>query len=130
MKSKLELNVIVSSCAVAALSFLGGILNGTIGTGSGIFFMLCAVIMRKYAGADCDMYTLSLMCVTPISLLSLCLYPAGTIDPDFFVPLMLPSIAGGFLGAYVKRRVSTAALSTAFAAITIYSGISMILKAV
>ncbi len=122
-------NRILASISAALLSFLGGILNGTIGTGSGIFFMLCAVIMRKYAGAECDMYTLSLMCVTPISLLALCLYPAGIIEPDFFVPLMLPSIAGGFFGAYLKKRVSTAALSTAFAVLTIYSGISMILRA-
>lgn len=114
---------------VAFLCFLGGVVNGLIGTGGGIFIMLSAGVIGKLTGSEYDMYSLAMMCVLPLSLFSLFLYPAGSIDTDFALAMLIPASLGGLVGAKIKKALDVKYLSIIFAFLTIYSGITMIIRA-
>ena len=51
---------------------------------------------------------------------------SGTIAD--IVPLAIPAVSGGILGGLIKEKIRASWLNMAFAMITIYSGISMIIK--
>lgn len=130
MNSKVGLREAFLFAAVCIFCFAGGIMNGIIGTGSGILFMLCATLIRKFTSVECDMYALSMSCVLPVSVFSFMFYPSGTADAEFILNMLIPAISGGIMGAYIKGKVKTEWLSYAFAALTVYSGISMIMRSI
>lgn len=128
MKSKLYPREIFLLASVCLLCAVGGVVNGLVGTGSGIMFMLCAKLIGKFNDCGCDMYSLSMSCVLPVSIVSLLLYPSGSVNFGFCLNMLPWAVAGGILGAVLKGKLKTHWLSLAFAALTIYSGVSMILR--
>ena len=129
MESKVYPREIFLLISVILICFTGGVVNGLVGTGSGIMFMLCSTLINKYTEYGCDMYSLSMSCVLPVSIVSLFLYPSGSVDIEFCISMLPWAVIGGIFGAAIKGKVKTHWLSFAFAALTIYSGLSMILRA-
>ena len=109
----------------ALLCFAGGMLNGITGAGSGIFFMLTASLITR-GGGKCDMFSLTMICVSLISALSLAFYPAEAFDFSLMLPLIPPAGFGGLLGGILKKRLGRRALKLLFAALCVYSGLSML----
>lgn len=91
--------------------------------------MLSATVIGKMTESECDMYSLAMMCVLPLSLFSLLLYPEGSVDTDFALTMLIPASLGGFVGAKIKKALDVKYLSIIFACLTIYSGITMIIRA-
>ncbi|MGN1408970.1 MAG: TSUP family transporter [Eubacteriales bacterium] len=129
MESKVYPREIFLLVSIILFCFIGGVVNGLVGTGSGIMFMLCATLLNRYTEHGCDMYSLSMSCVLPVSVVSLLLYPSGSLDVNFCISMLPWAVIGGIVGALIKGKIKTHWLSFAFAALTIYSGISMILRA-
>ena len=115
--------------AAALLSFAAGFANGLLGAGSGIIFMLVSRIVNKNDADGKSMYSFSIMCVIPVALLSLFMYEVGYITFTEILQVAPIAIVGGVLGALIKEKINAAYLGLAFAAITVYSGISMIVRA-
>ena len=113
---------------VAVLSIAAGFINGLLGAGSGIIFMLISRLVIK-SGHEKDMYSFAIMCVIPVSVVSLFMYPAELFPPADLITIIPIAIVGGFLGAKIKERINAAYLGIAFALITVYSGVSMIVRA-
>lgn len=129
MQTKVYPKELLLLLCVGFLCFLGGIVNGLIGTGGGLFIMLSASVIGKLTESECDMYSLAMMCVLPLSLFSLLLYPEGSVDTYFALTMLIPASIGGFIGAKIKKALDVKYLSIIFACLTIYSGITMIIRA-
>ena len=117
------------------LSFTAGYINGFFGTGSGFFFMLISRILPTSPDVKIgseerkkEMYTFSMSCVIPVSLVSLFLYGNVPLNLPFAGRIAVPAILGGILGGFIKEKIRFLWLNLAFAALTIYSGISMIIR--
>ena len=113
---------------VAVLSIAAGFINGLLGAGSGIIFMLISRLAIK-RGNEKDMYTFAIMCVIPVSVISLFMYPTELFPPADLITIIPIATLGGYLGAKIKERINAAYLGIAFAMITVYSGVSMIVRA-
>lgn len=107
-------------------SFSAGILNGIIGTGGGILFMLLARLLGLTVSDEKNLYAFAMMCVIPTSAVSLLLYPAVPLSPAVLAKLFLTGIGGGIGGALLKEKIKTSWLNLTFAALTVYAGISML----
>lgn len=114
--------------AAAALSLAAGFTNGLLGAGSGIIFMIVSRLVTKNRDGK-EMYSFAIMCVIPVSVISLLMYPRELFPPADLITIIPLAIVGGYLGAIIKDRINAAYLGLAFAAITVYSGISMIVRA-
>ncbi len=128
MEVKTSRREVLLFCSVAVLCFSGGIVNGLIGTGCGIFIMLSSTLIGKFSKSECDRYALAMSSVIPLSIISLMLYKKGSVDTEFVMSMLIPAALGGYIGAVVKSKISVNMLSIIFAAITIYSGVNMILR--
>lgn len=119
-------NVIINFTAVV-LSVIAGLINGIVGAGSGIVFMLIARIL--FGGGDPkQIYSFSIMCVIPVSLISLLMYPPDLFPPSAIASIVPCGVVGGILGAVIKDKLRAVWLNLIFAALTVYSGFSMILR--
>ncbi len=127
MQSRVTQQNLILILCVSAICFIGGTVNGLLGTGGGVFIMLASVIIKKISGKECDAYGLAMTSVLPMSVISLLLYPSGTVYLEFAFSMLIPAILGGCIGAFLKGSVDTKYLSIAFSVLTIYSGINMIL---
>ena len=111
---------------VCLLGVAAGFLNGALGAGGGILVVLGLRRLQKNAARSA--YVSALAVMLPISLFSLYRYAtSGHVDGAILSPLVLPSVLGGALGAWLLRRVSVGALSRVFAALLILSGVVLIL---
>ena len=99
MQTKVYPKELLLLLCVGFLCFLGGIVNGLIG---------------KLTESECDMYSLAMMCVLPLSLFSLLLYPEGSVDTDFALTMLIPASLGGFVGAKIKKALDVKYLSIIF----------------
>lgn len=115
-------------CAAAVLSLAAGFTNGLLGAGSGIIFMIVSRLVTKNRDGK-EMYSFAIMCVIPVSVISLLMYPRELFPPADLITIIPLAIVGGYLGAIIKDRINAAYLGLAFAAITVYSGVSMIVRA-
>ncbi len=122
---KLSENVL-SSSAIFLLSVSAGLINGILGAGSGILFLLIPKLLAKTNGKD--VYSFAMTCVIPVSLVSLLSYPPSLFTIETVLPLLIPGIVGGIFGAFLQEKIHLSLLNTVFALITIYSGISMLTK--
>ena len=115
-----------------------GLLNGLLGAGGGI---LLVYTMRLWAyhrpapdsepqlAAQRDVYATALSVMLPVSVFSAVYYArAGALDMAAFSPLLLPSVAGGVLGAYLLDRLRVDWLKRLFALIVLISGVLMIVR--
>ncbi len=114
---------------VTLLSACAGFLNGIIGVGGGMLFMLIPGLVRH----DCDakeIFAFAMACVIPISAVSLLFYRGvGAVDSvPMLLSILAPSILGGAAGAMLCDKIKSKWLNIAFAVLTIYSGASMIFR--
>ena len=113
--------------SAAVLSVAAGFVNGLLGAGSGIIFMLISRLVIR-SGDGKEMYSFAIMCVIPVSVISLFMYPPELFPPTDLITIIPLAIVGGYLGAIIKDRINAAYLGIAFALITAYSGVSMIVR--
>ncbi|MBE6541528.1 MAG: hypothetical protein E7672_03675 [Ruminococcaceae bacterium] len=137
MKSSILGNSALIILSAVLLSLLGGVLNGIFGTGSGILFMLVSRLLTSTKNTDeiidqeatkKEMYSFSMSCVIPVSLVSLMFYRITELDMSSVYGVILPAVIGGLFGGIVKEKVKAVWLNLAFALITIYSGVSMVIR--
>ncbi|MBQ8642349.1 MAG: sulfite exporter TauE/SafE family protein [Clostridia bacterium] len=110
--------------ALAGLA--AGFINGLAGTGAGVVFLLLFGIFG--GGMTKTVFSVSMACVIPLSVVSLITYP----PPERAHLVMLPwifvsAILGGLCGAWLQRRVNVRILKLAFAGLVIWAGIKMML---
>lgn len=116
----------VSWYALVAAGVAAGFLNGFLGTGGGIVlvFLLPALLPGR---EQKDLFALSLACI-----FGFCLVSAGFDAVQGkeglrqALPLALPALIGGFLGAQLLDRLETRYLQLIFAAILAYGGFRMV----
>lgn len=117
------------SIFLGAAGFASGLVNGLLGAGGGIIsvFALSYVLRRqKCDGRDAFATTLCIM--LPLSVLSAVLYAANGAVPGVRLNfLALPAVAGGLVGGFFLDRINARLLRLIFAAVVIWSGITMIL---
>ncbi len=76
-----------------------------------------------------DNFAMTISTVLPISLLSAFTYFKNTdADVRMSFVFLIPGIIGGLIGAFVTDKISKTALKLIFAAVTVISGASMILR--
>lgn len=131
MKSSLALSDCLRMFTVVLLSVGAGAINGFVGAGSGIIFMLLWSIAGTADRDAKSRYSFAMSCVLIVSLISLFLYPKeASSDLPLFTMILavIAGVLGGAFGAFVKDKIKTRWLNLAFAALTLYSGISMVLR--
>jgi len=103
------------------LCLVAGAVNGFFGMGAGMILVLG--LSRFYRGSRGEIMAISTLCVLSFSLLTTILYfSAGHVKPEAALPILLPSLLGGALGATLLGRVSHALLQTVFALLLLISG--------
>lgn len=111
-------------CGAAA-----GFINGLLGAGGGVVlvFVLAAVL-----GAEADprdVYATALAVTLPVTALSAWRYgAAGSLDVTGFLRLLLPATVGGAVGGWLLDRMDTQLTKKIFAAVVIFSGLSMLFR--
>ena len=116
----------VSLLAVSALA--AGLINGLLGAGGGIgvVWALSRVLSHRLSDRR-DAFANALMIMLPRSAISAAVYAMrGALDSRELDILILPAIAGGLIGALVLDKINTNWLRLIFAAIIIYSGLTML----
>ena len=107
------------------LSFLGGALNGFLGTGGGILILF--MLNRLTKNERKDNFVTCALSIIPISLVgSFAYFRAGSVDFSTLQSAYLPAIAGGILGAFLFEKLKIKYLNLIFGALVIYSGASML----
>ena len=131
MKSSLTILPVLRLTAVLLIAFAGGIINGLIGAGSGIVFLFLWPLLSSDSSDQKARYAFSMTCVMIISVISLFLYPAEaslSLPLPILTAAVLTGILGGTCGAYLKDTIKTSRLNLIFALLTLYSGLSMVLR--
>ena len=118
-----------------ALGGGAGFINGLLGTGGGILLVLALrIYVRRHAGeasaeAQRDIFATALSVMVPISVLSTFLYArAGTLELGGFAPMILPTVIGGLLGAWLLDRLRLDILKRLFSLLLIVSGVLMVIR--
>ena len=109
-------------------ALLGGFINGLLGTGGGIIFTFMYSLLYSGRSADPrDKFVSAMLTVLPISVISLFTYSSPQLrDIRLLLTLIIPSAAGGAVGAFISRHVKASYLDTVFAALIIFAGVRMI----
>ena len=112
--------------AVLAAAFAAGIVNGWLGTGGGMLLVL--TLSWLCPGKSQAVLALTTACTFCFSAVSILLYALGghmaEVDP---IPILLPSLFGGILGALLLGRTSPTALRGLFAVLLILSGMRLLI---
>ena len=115
----------IAGFCLSALAALGaGAVNGLLGTGGGILLLF---VLRRHAAAQ-DAFASALVCILPLSALSLWLYcQNGTVNWNTLLtrdtlPYLLGAVPGGMLGAHLLDRMKVSVLQLLFAALLLFSG--------
>lgn len=122
------LPVMIGKClpflAVLLTGLGAGVVNGLLGTGGGILLLL--ILKRSLAPRDA--FAASLVCILPLSVLSLLLYlchgtvTASALLTEDTVFCLLGALPGGLLGAYLLDRIKPSCAELLFAALLVFSG--------
>jgi len=108
-------------------SFLAGGLNGFLGTGGGIIFVLMLGFLTK--NSPKDNFATSLCATIVLSVIgAYSYYKASNIDFDLIFRLDIFALLGGALGALCVDKLSVRWLNLIFAILIIYSGFKLLLR--
>lgn len=108
---------------VAAL--LAGAVNGLLGTGGGM--VLALALRAVYRGEERTVMALSTACVLFFSVLSTILYALrGHLSGGTPFSILLPSLLGGTLGAFLLGRFHVPSLNLLLGAVLLLSGIRLL----
>ncbi len=106
-------------------AFLGGALNGFLGTGGGILILF--ILNKLTKNEQRDNFVTCALAVIPISLVgSFAYFRAGSVDFSILSRAYLPAVIGGILGAFLFEKLKVKYLNLIFGALVIYSGVSML----
>ena len=109
--------------ALAALA--AGVLNGLLGTGGGMVLTLS--LRAAYPEKEREAMALSTACMLLFSILTTILYLfQGHIDPLDALPVLLPALLGGGVGALFLGRIGSPLLDAILAVLLVLSGISLL----
>ena len=109
------------------LSFVAGGINGFLGTGGGIIFIIMLSTLTN--NDPKDNYASSLCATLPISIIGIFAYLKNSnVDGKILTHVGIPAVLGGALGAFLVDKFKTKWLNVVFAILVIYSGINMLLK--
>ena len=109
------------------LSFLAGAVNGFLGTGGGIIFVLMLSIITKNDSKD--NFANTLVATLVISLFGIISYEEKEqIDFELLFKIVPLGLIGGALGAFITDKFKPRILNVIFAFLIIYSGLCMILR--
>ncbi len=111
---------------LAVIGFLAGAVNGFFGTGAGMILILG---LRRFLPEEQDkIMAISTLCVFCFSILTTILYYLnGNITAEALRPILLPSLLGGAIGAFLLGRVPRHLTRLVFAALLLISGIRILL---
>ena len=74
-------------------------------------------------------FSVSMFCVSALSVVSLATYPAPNPEQLAMLPWIFSAgILGGLCGAWIQRKVSVRVLKLAFGILVIWAGVKMILR--
>lgn len=109
-----------------------GLVNGYLGSGGGVVLMFAYAYLysgRAGFGAK-DCFASTVISVLPMSVVSaVSYYESGRMDFQVLAPFIIPGIIGGILGGWLTDKVKGETMKYLFAAILIYSGVRMYMKA-
>ena len=109
------------------LSFLAGAVNGFLGTGGGIIFVLMLSIITKNDSKD--NFATTLVATLVISLFGIISYEEKEqIDFGLLFKIVPFGLIGGAFGAFLTDKFKPRILNVIFAFLIIYSGLCMILR--
>ena len=112
------------------MGFLSGLANGLLGAGGGIIIVYA--MRHELRKSDCDtrdIFANALCVMLPISALSCILYAkSGNLSVSGLGVYILPAIFGGLAGGILLGKIKTSFLKKLFAALVIYSGITLMIK--
>ena len=124
LKGKHKIAVLLLFCLLA---FVGGGLNGFVGTGGGIVFIFALSLLTN--NEKKDNYVTTLFSIIPISLIgSLPYFSGGSVDISILRSAYLPAILGGVLGALLVDKLRVRWLNLFFGVLVIYSGINLLTR--
>ena len=127
MNFKDEANKRRSFIIFSLLSLLAGGINGFLGTGGGIVFimMLSSLTKNRYK----DNFATSLCATLIISLSGLFVYVRkGNVDFNILAQIGAFSLLGGAIGALLVDRIKAKYINLIFSSLIIYSGFNLLLK--
>jgi uncharacterized membrane protein YfcA len=108
-------------------AFVGGGINGFLGTGGGIIFVLLLSLITKNEAKD--NFATSLCATIVLSLVgSYSYFKTASIDFDLIYACFPFAIVGGMLGALITDKIKTKWLNVGFAILIIYSGTCLIFR--
>jgi uncharacterized membrane protein YfcA len=119
-----------------ALGGGAGFINGLLGTGGGILLVLVLqTYVRRHTSATAaaqaqrDVFATALSVMVPISVLSTVLYArGGSLDLGGFAPMILPTVLGGVLGAFLLDKLRLDWLKRLFSLLLLVSGVLMVVR--
>lgn len=112
------------------MGFTAGIANGLLGAGGGIVI----VYALNHALGDKlndrrDVFANALCVMLPIASVSCIIYAiSGNLSVQGIGVYAIPAILGGITGGFVLGKINPGFLKKLFAALVIYSGITLIIK--
>ena len=118
---------------LAVLGFFAGALNGLLGAAGGILLVTLLPVLDKsasYTANPKDLMVLSLCVMLPVTLVSFLLYWGQGHTPDLSLlsVITLPAIAGGWLGAYLMKKIPRNLLKKLFGILVALAGVRMLLS--
>ena len=122
----------MSTAVYVALVVLGGFCNGLLGAGGGIVIIYAISYLASTSSIDVDrkdIFANALAVMIPLCMVSAIIYVFnGAFSEAVPWKLLIPAILGGITGALLLEKVKSKVLMIIFAAIMIYSGISMLMR--
>ena len=108
-------------------SFIAGGINGFVGPGGGILFVLLLSWLTK--NDKKDTFATTLCATVPITLIGTVAYfRAGAVEYEIFPYFLIPSLIGGLIGALLVDKLKVKWLNAIFAVLIIYAGINLLLR--
>ena len=111
------------------VGLIAGMINGLLGAGGGILITyFLSYLLREQHAEKNDVFAHALLTMLPISAVSFATYLLrGYVKLEVsLVYLILPAALGGFLGAYLLKKIKFKIVRLLFIALVIYSGFTMI----
>ena len=127
MTTELERDTLRTVLLYFFAGLTAGFINGLAGTGAGVVFLLLFGIFG--GGMTKAVFSVSMFCVSALSVVSLATYPAPNPEQLAMLPWIFSAgILGGLCGAWIQRKVSVRVLKLAFGILVIWAGVKMILR--
>ena len=112
--------------ALPVLGLFAGFLNGFLGTGGGM--VLSLGLRRLYPEEMAKNLALSTASMLVFSIMSTILYTIqGHIGGSHILPVILPALIGGALGACLSPRLGRQGLDLLLSCMLLYSGLTLLL---